>query len=418
MSDALLLARIASLDENLRRVDESLMRLRTWQNELERVGTTVDRVADDLWHKIDFEVRRNFSNERTQLDELRKSVERGNGAEAAVQAWTSYAAVRDESESLFDECLEFIGAIAFRHTGLDEQRMCQLADALILACALEAYAQNWTFLTVPSLRDVVTKSQLRLSRIRFPEWTIWTLPATAYVLGHEVMTEQPVAKLVEGRMASWARGDVAGCHVPVLIAEAFAAYLMGPAYGHAAIRLRFDPSRAYDEDRHRPAEASRAYVVLQTLSTMPAYENERAWKDQVMQLSDQWRGALAAAAPQGAPPDAAKSLDELVSEALRHFQFTLNINAEYGTPAWRLAERLYERWREDAEASQALNALTDQPPESFVTARDVLNAAWLMRVAHPQDVPRIETAATAMCRGVLATRETGGAQGQEPIPTT
>jgi hypothetical protein len=417
MTDALLLSRIESLDENLRRVDESLTRLRTWQNKLERGGTAQDRVADDLWHKIDFVVRREFSNERKQLDQLRKSVERGNGTEPDAQAWTTYAAVRDESERLFDECLEFIGAIAFRHTGLDEQRMCQLADALILACALEAYAQNWTFLTVPSLRDVVTKSQLRLSRIRFPEWTFWTLPATAYVLGHEVMTEQPVAELVEGRMASWAREDVARRHVPVLIAEAFAAFLMGPAYGHAAIRLRFDPSRAYDEDPQRPAEASRAYVVLKTLSTMSAYK-ERAWEVQVTRLLDQWDGAVAAAAPKGAPPDAAASLDELVSEAVDHFAIMLNINAQYGPPAWRLAERLYERWREEAEASEALDALTSEPPESFVTARDVLNAAWLMRVARPQDVRRIEAAATNMCRRVLATPEAGGAQGQEPIPTT
>jgi hypothetical protein len=205
MTDALLLARIGSLDENLKRVDESLERLKTWQDDLERSGSSEDRVADALWHKIDMEVRRKFGNERTALDQLRNDLAAGKATQNGRNAWTRYSEVRDDCEQLFDECLEFIGALAFRRTGLDAKRMCQLADALILACALEAYAQSWTFLTVPSLRDVVTKSQLRLSRLRFPDWTVWTLPVIAYVLGLEVMTEQPVAELVDRRRKGWKR---------------------------------------------------------------------------------------------------------------------------------------------------------------------------------------------------------------------
>lgn len=419
MSDALLLARIGSLHENLARVDESLKRLRDWQTQLERAQPG-DRVAGDLWHTIDFEVRRKFALERKRLEKLRNDVQaaNGGGATSSTDLWTRYARVRDESEQLFDECLEFIGALAFRRTGLDEERMCQLADALILALAREGYAQSWAFLTVPSLRDVLSKSRLRLSRIRFPEWTLWTLPVTAYALGHEVMAGQDVAELVAHGMDTWARQDVAGRHVPVLIADVFASYLMGPAYGHAAIRLRLDPSRAYSEDAKRPAEASRAHVVLATLRRMDA-RGDGDWKRQVTALGEQWDGSLAAARPTGSPPDSPAALDELVDEAVTHFGEALNLTAQYDAGAWNLAKGLYQRWRDEAQRSDAA-ALSDEPApdEQLLGARDVLNAAWLMRLDRPRDTTRIEQAATKMCRRILAVGEpAAGGPGQAAIPT-
>jgi hypothetical protein len=193
---------------------------------------------------------------------------------------------------------------------------------------------------------------------------------------------------------------------------------MGPAYGHAAIRLRFDPSRAYQEDGERPTEASRAHVVLETLARMDAHGNEAVWRAQVDELREQWSGAVEAAAPNGRWRDTCESLDELVSDAVEHFGYALNIRAEYSSRAWRRAEVLYDRWRRQAEDSAAEDALTTEPEDAFVTARDVLNAAWLMRIDRPDDMGRTEATATAMCRRVLMTREAGGTQGQEPIPTT
>jgi hypothetical protein len=402
MSDPLLLARIEVLDENLARVDASLKRLHAWQADLERQNEQETPLVDDLWGYVEFEVSRDARNKREELARLRKQLlePAENGAS---EAWATYAALRDDSVHLFEECLEFIGGLAFRRTGLDAARMCELADELILASARQALAQPWYFLTVPSLREVVAKSRIRLSRIRFPEWTLWTLPGTAHVLGHEIMAQQNAAGFISSRMEAWARKDVAERHVNALLADIFGAYLMGPAYGEACIRLRFDPSRAHDEDRDHPAESSRAQVVLATLERMTACAQHDAWKNQLTALREQWSAALEAAAPPGAPPDALASLDDLVEQALVHFGRSLNEFTEYGMQGWYETAQLYERWREQAGNSQRPEALTIERGK-FTEPRDVLNAAWLMRLERPADTNRVADAAGRMCRQLLVSR--------------
>ena len=402
MSDPLLLARIEVLDENLARVDESLKQLHAWQDDLERQNANETPLADDLWGYLELEVSRDARNKRKKLKQLQAQLLQP-GANGAPDAWATYAGLRDDSERLFEECLEFIGGLAFRRTGLDRARMCELADGLILRSARQALAQQWYFLTVPSLREVVTKSRIRLSRIRFPEWTLWTLPGTAHVLGHEIMAQQNAAEFISGRMEAWAREDVAERHVHALLADIFGAYVMGPAYGEACIRLRFDPSRAHAEDRDHPAESSRAHVVLETLARMSACATQDAWKMQLTALRQQWSGALLAARPAGSPPDDPASLDELVDEALAHFDDTLNQVTEYGMQGWGETAQLYERWREQAENSQRPDALTIERIR-FTEPRDVLNAAWLMRLERPADSNRVADAAGRMCRDLLVTK--------------
>jgi hypothetical protein len=402
MSDPLLLARIEVLDENLARVDASLKRLHAWQTELELQDQQETPLVDDLWGYVEFEVSLDARNKRKKLQELRTQLLQPS-ANGASEAWKTYADVRDDSIRLFEECLEFIGGLAFRRTGLDAGRMCELADELIQACARQALAQRWYFLTVPSLREVVTKSRIRLSRIRFPEWTLWTLPGTAHVLGHEIMAQQNAAAFISSRMEAWARTDLAKRHVLALLADIFGAYLMGPAYGEACIRLRFDPSRAHDEDRDHPAESSRAHVVLSTLARMTASVQQDAWELQLTALREQWSAALQAAAPAGAPPDAEASLDDLVDEALVHFEKSLNDLTEFGMQGWYETAQLYERWRKQADNSPRADALTIERGK-FTEPRDVLNAAWLMRLERPADTNRVADAAGRMCRQLLVSR--------------
>ena len=105
------------------------------------------------------------------------------------------------------------------------------------------------------------------------------------------------------------------------------------------------------------------------------------------------------------------SLDPIDPDAAR---------AEYTADAWGRAERLYALWRELAASSEQLDALVIEPPatEPFLGARDVLNAAWLMRLDRPQDVSRTEQAATKMCRRVLSRAGQPRTPGQDPIPTS
>jgi hypothetical protein len=147
-------------------------------------------------------------------------------------------------------------------------------------------------------------------------------------------------------------------------------------------------------------------VVLATLAGMSACAEQDAWKNQLTALREQWSAALLAARPAGEPPDAAESLDELVAEALIHFDRTLNVYAEYKMQGWSEAAQLYERWRNQAEKSDSRDALTIERGR-FTAPRDVLNAAWLMRLERPADrhwIDRVADAAGRMCRQLLVSR--------------
>jgi hypothetical protein len=435
MTDQLLLSRIDRLDENLGRVDSSLTRMREWQVQLQAAGQVARPVSDDYWNHLDMEVRRKFRDHRTELASLRKRVVTAPGGTAAgVQAenrdsWAAFVKVHEDSSRLFDECLDFIGGLAFRRTGLDDAGTCELADALILSVAREAYAESWNFLTVPSLREVAVKSRARLSRIRFPEWTVWTLPFTAYALGLEVIEEKPLSHFVAAQARAWPRRRVARRHVPVLTAEIFGAFVMGPAYGHAGLELRFDLANAYHEDEAHPAVSSRVHVVLRALRLMEA-GSDRAWSDRVDALEDQWNAALSHAKPKGQMRDRQDALEGLVDAALPVMNTNLNLTAEYESGYWTEAKRLYTQWRRQARNSQALDALTGVPG-NMTKPRDVLNAAWLLRAERPSDLVRIESAVSDMCAkllpGVLnghaASPGTGlggpgGLGGQQPIPAS
>jgi hypothetical protein len=430
MTDELLVSRIERLVENLKRVDNSLQRLQAWQGELLQKGELATPLADNMWGHLNKQVRQQFRQHQTDLKKLRKEITGaaaatgGGNAKRQQNPWARYAQLQRESAQLFDECLEFIGGLAFRRTGLDDTRMCELADALILSCAQESYAAAWNFLTVPSLRDVVTKSRARLSRIRFPEWTVWTLPFTAYPLGHEVIEEQDVASLIRDHIARWPRKKFATRHVHVLLAEIFGAYVMGPAYGHAGIQLRFDPADAFANDVEHPAAASRVYVVLQALKKMDAAADKN-WAARVKDLERQWTRSLEVAMPKGTMPDQTDTLDNLVAGALDAFEYNLNNPpAQYTRSFWLQATELVLKWSQEATNSAAPDALTTEPPK-LTKPRDVLNAAWLLRLERPADVPRIETAATAMLWRLLsgATGGPGGLVGtgqrpQHPIPAS
>jgi hypothetical protein len=78
--------------------------------------------------------------------------------------------------------------------------------------------------------------------------------------------------------------------------------------------------------------------------------------------------------------------------------------------------QLYQRWREQAGNSMRTDALTTDRGK-LTSARDVLNAAWLLRLERPQDNERVATAAGRMCRQLLVPkRPTVQSPTQDPIP--
>ena len=155
------------------------------------------------------------------------------------EAWTRYAEISGQSELLFQEALELLGGLALRHVGL-EAEIWQVADHIINECS-KAALQN-PALTVPTSQEVHSQTIGRIIRLRYPETTIWSVPFTAYEFGRVVIAKA-MPRFGDDLKHHLAPEEHA--LLPVLIAEVFATFVMGPAYACAAIHLRLDPSKAY-----------------------------------------------------------------------------------------------------------------------------------------------------------------------------
>ena len=124
-----------------------------------------------------------------------------------------------------------------------------------------------------------THARSRAIQVRFPASSIWDLPIVAHELGHFVgpalietvglRTEHPLdelfADLGDGTEESWS-------WLQELFADAFAAYVLGPAYGFSAAVVVLDPLlAAVATDTHPPAH-QRMQLIASALSAADSRE--------------------------------------------------------------------------------------------------------------------------------------------------
>ena len=362
--------------------------------------------------------------------------------------WVDYRRIRDGSTDACRDCVELVGAFALRDNlrqdaddRLLEKRICMGAEALIDACR-KAYTPLEAMLAVPMPDTLASATRGRIVRARFPEWTLWALPFAAYEYGHTVLDRIPVfrkaideessaqgddalkeriERLRSGAAAArapTADSDVTSRAAPispehdpgdlreleerlaastararVLLTDAFAARIMGPAYACAAVLLRFDPSREADEAA--PADIERAEVVFRVLEHMypgqpvgPGDEPTTAPYDFVRERVEQpWNDAVARASPPTTSADELRAragdfverhrsnLRRGIESAAQYDYFTFEMRG-----CWKAAHDLSARWQDKHTGDQVCK------PDF----RDVLNAAWYCRLHQPDDLARLD----------------------------
>jgi hypothetical protein len=152
---------------------------------------------------------RDLNDEAEAIECLLDDAEGEEGADLVEDAWRRYLQLNRRSQALFAECLEFVGGLAIR-TNKYEYEICQTADELIRSCAIETIGRSWNSLTVPAAPDALAKTMARMIRVRFPDWTLWTLPLTAYEYGHVAIEEEPrLSQFVRTRAAHQSQGKLA-----------------------------------------------------------------------------------------------------------------------------------------------------------------------------------------------------------------
>jgi hypothetical protein len=400
-------------------------RARPWEPDLHLELLEVDKEA---WNAVIWEITREARSRTKKIQQMQEKLKTpvADAAESAAirsQAWAQYSDLYAQSQKIFSECLEFLGGLAVRDRLMEKQEegrridksLCQVADELIGSCAEDVSRKP--SVTIPAAAETPGVTMSRIIRRRYPEWTVWTLPATAHEYGHVVIEveEDPrdtFQDFVDDEVQELAEQDLrsqplpAGeeervlhrledrhrLHLHELLADAFATYTMGPAYACAAFVLRLNPLITADEER--PGDAERAAVVLGMLTKMnaqaaPPRKPERGPYWQLIDyLASAWGGDLAKDTKNRLP---------FVEAIWAQFESVFYRGSALYPPAssaggWSVASRWARDWAQKLLDNSPLR--TPEVSESS-TLRDALNAAWLCRIwimdpSGTDDMPEVQ----------------------------
>jgi hypothetical protein len=297
MIDSILEARLDTLENKLKFVgepDKFLIKLNQ-----DKLKYLVDGYGP--WPTIKLVIAKRVNHHKTQIvnirDKLAQAKHLGHPVrgQRIAEAWDDYRVVDKGCQEILKECLEILNGLAFREIALDDN-ICEVADELI-----ESWSTNigrWPSLTVPAYKETLSRTLARIVRIRFPEWTVWTLPLIAHEYGHIVVTDadldlgegrsriqvfaeensvrlkeldpcyrrtfaDPTATVEQKRAAEELAERHAAYRLQEYLADGFATYVMGPAFACAALLIRLDPAASARPSRSFDLiEVERAHAML------------------------------------------------------------------------------------------------------------------------------------------------------------
>ena len=299
--------------------------------------------------------------------------------EVVAEAWKAYGDLLEADVGrLFNEYVDLLGGLALRDSGLDEG-ICQMADELIRRCEMVG-GENpiWYSMTIPARREAMEETVARIIRLAFPEWTIWAVPLGAFEFGHVVVKQNANELGV---------AEDSGPAYAHYLADTFATYALGPAYACAAILLRFNPFGAYEAREQRPPDATRAYVIFQTLEKMNADGAGEYYTDLMSRLKDPWDGVVQQLNPGTDPVRSDAVADEAVKTMWDFLRNGAEESLYYSGERWQAIQSWPDLLREDGGAAKV--PWSNEENE----VRDLLSAAWDARSRDPAATERISAEA-------------------------
>lgn len=374
---------------------------------------------------------KNLLMDAVQLQEQLPGRESGKPPQAAVNAhWDKFRELVGNRErlSVFQEYVDVAGGLSLRGNGMDEQ-FCAMADWL---------SEHWNrVIGLPYWFSIPARDEARLMThiivpVGFPEWTIWAVPLFAHEVGRIFVDKD---KTLQDFAAAQARGlpvDTAGtsagtaktqarpgrkrvearqARLRTYLADAFATYVMGPAYACASLLLKLDPSGVGRDDQDRGWDHVRARVILGTLKKIrPEVAAEMA--DIIKTLEESWQVAVERFAPAESTGHDLALVEPVITKAIDTLRRLEQIRDEpicFNDDAWghakRLAAEVFANLHHGADVTRAdtagakplrTHAADDVPvPHESAEAASgaaettgislplVLNAAWYQRVTRP-----------------------------------
>lgn len=273
-------------------------------------------------------------------------------------AWKAFDELVLKCEPLFTDYVDFLSGVTLRDHGL-EDGVAAVADRVFKELAVGGIA-------VPARQGDLPTKLASLAKFQFPEWTVWDVPLAGYHAGLSRSTEigQSIINEFCARHHATFPTEV---FARQLFAEVYAACMVGPAYGYAALLLHLHPRKTQRTD-DSPSAADRANVILATLEYYAG--DNPVVRDQVKRLADRWSFAAG-----GAPvPD---------RDAEIFAEFVSLVVSERLDETIRPAPYDWVRWR---SATDDVTDIADIVPGRHVLVLDLLNALWQLRVTNPSAV--------------------------------
>lgn len=196
-----------------------------------------------------------------------------------AEAWASLHAFTIDTRTLLQECLLLEQGFPNRaqpHDRIDgpsDREILMAADLLVDELAARTPITAWQSFTILAVDESFSVGS-RVISVRYPKPTIWDLSTVAHELGHHVARQW--TRQVDGR---W-RNIVDDLHdrldawqgsrwhyLQELFADAYASYVLGPAYAAAAVVRDLDPLASLPTDSHPPS-SDRVGVILGTLRAL------------------------------------------------------------------------------------------------------------------------------------------------------
>ena len=319
--------------------------------------------------------------------ELRERLNEGN-----------YWGERWACDKVFAEYVDVLRAIALRSAGFGDEELTigeffRIADELPKVWG-QVGGYRWQSLAIPALLEESTSTGAFTLHIGFPEWTIWALPLLQHEFGH-IYVEKQLGRVVEADGRKF---------LAVMLADALACLVTGPAYGCAAVLMRLDPGAVGAPEQDPKGAAVASEVALRSasiLATLKAVAGETG--DQTTpvgqiarRLEREWVWAIDQAGGDTDWFQQAMSSDQcqtVVRQALAQRQLLGEENGTGPQPRWlqlwgtinTLADTLVNMAsKSPGDDEQPMEDLDlrgvdgdYQQPFSLVM---LLNAAWLARV--------------------------------------
>jgi hypothetical protein len=307
---------------------------------------------------------------RYRLDETRERLIALGAQGAAVESpspemWEALKGLDDEARGAFRESLAFIEGALVRSARVD-RGVCEVADALLYTLARGAEV-SWARLTILA-EDEFLDQFADIVRLRYPDFSVWSLPVAAHEFGHVVGRKLsytgpggdevfPIRQLLDA-------GDVTPEHFSELFSDFFATYTLGPAYACTCLLLRAAPIGVADDPAEsHPSWRRRAELILSTLKTLEADANDYM----LSQVRRAWRAVIGA--EQGSLDDNTRGQ---VAWLRRGFMSVLNTHASDLRYTESVQVVALATWLTQPDAPQV--------PDFAFSIQEVLNAAWRCRL--------------------------------------